>query len=86
LSATNPYNLIAGVIADMLKAEATTPVVNGRPMHAATVCELINAIVLESITLGQHKAQYPFDDRRVTTQAQKVNMLADHLGERLECK
>lgn len=82
----NPYHRIAGVIADMLNAETgKEPVVLGRPMSRATTCELIEAIRDEAITLGMHKAQYPWDDRRVVDQTAKVQALSDHLRERFEC-
>jgi hypothetical protein len=80
----NPYQRIAGVIADMLAQEAE-PIVSGRPMHRATMCELVDAIRDEAVTLGMHKAQYPFDDRRVVSQVAKVGALVDHLKERMEC-
>ena len=81
---TNPYHRIAGVIADMLNAERE-PIVAERPMSRATTCELIAAIRDESVTLGMHKAQYPFDDRRVMDQTAKVHQLVVHLRERFEC-
>jgi hypothetical protein len=80
----NPMQRIAGVIADML-AQNAEPIVSGRPMHRATMCELADAIRDESVTLGMHKAQYPFDDRRVVSQVAKVGALVDHLKERMEC-
>lgn len=80
----NPMQRIAGVIADMLAKDAE-PIVSGRPMHRATMCELVDAIRDESVTLGMHKAQYPFDDRRVVSQVAKVGALVDHLKERMEC-
>ena len=83
---TNPYAKIAGVIADMLtQPEFAPPIVNGRSMFVASACELVDAIRNEAITLGMHKAQYPFSDRRVTEQAAKVNALVQHLRDRLEC-
>jgi len=81
---TNPYAKIAGVIADML-AQNAEPMVNGRPMHRATMCELVDAIRDQSVTLGMHKSQYPFDDRRVVDQVAKVSALVEHLKERMEC-
>ena len=82
----NPYQRIAGVIADMLKnPDAAPPIVNGRSMFVASACELVDAIRNEAITLGMHKAQYPFNDSRVVDQAAKVNALVQHLRDRLEC-
>lgn len=80
----NPYARIAGVIADMLNAERE-PVVAERPMSRATTCELITAVSNESITLGMHKAQYPWDDKRVVDQTRKVQVMVEHLRERFEC-
>jgi hypothetical protein len=84
LSSINPYHRIAGVIADMLNAERE-PIVAERPMSRATTCELIEAIRDESVTLGMHKAQYAWDDRRIVDQTRKVQMMVDHLRERFEC-
>jgi hypothetical protein len=81
---TNPYHHIAGVIADMIGAERE-PIVCGRAMSRASTCDLIAAIRDESVTLGMHKAQYPFDDRRVMDQTAKVHQLVVHLRERFEC-
>lgn len=81
---TNPYSRVAQVIADMIDAEPA-PVVCGRSMYRATTCELVDAIRDESVTLGMHKAQYPFDDARVVAQAAKVAALASHLRDRIEC-
>jgi hypothetical protein len=81
---TNPYHHIAGVIADMIGAERE-PIVCGRPMSRASTCDLIAAIRDESVTLGMHKSQYPFDDRRVMDQTAKVHQLVVHLRERFEC-
>jgi hypothetical protein len=80
----NPYHRIAGVIADMIGAERE-PIVCGRPMSRASTCELIEAIRDEAVTLGMHKSQYPFDDRRVMDQTAKVHQLVVHLRERFEC-
>ena len=80
----NPYQRIAGVIADML-AQNPEPMVNGRPMGRSTMCELVDAIRDEAVTLGMHKSGYPFDDRRVVSQVAKVGAMVDHLKERMEC-
>jgi hypothetical protein len=86
MTTPNPYAKIAGVIADMLKQpDATPPMVNGRSMYVASACELVDAIRNEAITLGMHKAQYPFNDSRVADQAARVNALVQHLRDRLEC-
>ena len=80
----NPYHRIAGVIADMLNAERE-PVVAERPMSRATTCDLITALKDEAITLGMHKTQYPWDDKRVVEQVAKVQAMVEHLRERFEC-
>jgi hypothetical protein len=86
MTTPNPYAKIAGVIADMLKhADGNPPIINGRSMYVASASELVDAIRDESVTLGMHKAQYPFDDRRVVSQVAKVGALVDHLKERMEC-
>ena len=84
MSQINPYHRIAGVIADMLNAERE-PIVCGRPMSRASTCELIEAIRDEAVTLGMHKSQYPFDDRRVVHQTRVVQQMVEHLRERFEC-
>lgn len=81
---TNPYARIAGVIADMIGAESE-PIVCGRPMSRASTCELIEAMRDEAVTLGMHKSQYPFDDRRVVHQTRVVQQMVEHLRERFEC-
>ena len=80
----NPYHQIAGVIADMIGAERE-PIVAGRPMSRASTCELIEAIRDEAVTLGMHKAQYPWDDKRIVHQTRVVQQMTDHLRERFEC-
>ena len=86
MTTPNPYAKIAGVIADMLKQPESVPVmVNGRSRYVASACELVDAIRNDAITLGMHKAQYPFNDSRVVDQAAKVNALVQHLRDRLEC-
>ena len=80
----NPYHRIAGVIADMLNAERE-PLVAERPMSRASTCELIEAIREEAITLGMHKAQYPWDDARVVHQTRVVQQMVEHLSERFKC-
>jgi hypothetical protein len=80
----NPYQRIAGVIADML-AQNPEPMVNGRPMGRATMCELVDAIRNESIRMGMDKAMYQPNDPARAVQAAKVAALVDHLKERMEC-
>jgi hypothetical protein len=82
----NPYQRIAGLISDMIGAESgKEPVVLGRPMSRATTCDLITALKDEAITLGMHKTQYPWDDKRVVEQVAKVQEMVEHLRERFEC-
>lgn len=80
----NPYQRIAGVIADML-AQNPEPMVNGRPMGRATMCELVDAIRDQSIMLGMNKAMYQPHDPVSVSQVAKVAALVEHLKERMEC-
>jgi hypothetical protein len=80
----NPYQRIAGVIADML-AQNTEPMVNGRPMHRATMCELVDAIRDQAIVVGMNKVMYQPNDPTTVAQVAKVAALVEHLKERMEC-
>ena len=82
--APNPYQRIAGVIADML-AQNAEPMVNGRPMHRATMCELVDAIRDQSIVVGMNKVMYQPNDPTTVAQVAKVAALVEHLKERMEC-
>ena len=62
------------------------PLVYGIRMSRATTCDILQAFKAECIQLGQHRAQYPFEDRRVVDQAQKVAHMLDHLRDRFECR
>jgi hypothetical protein len=84
MTVPNPYHHIAGVIADMIGAERE-PIVCGRPMSRASTCDLIEAIRDEAVTLGMHKAQYPWDDKRIVHQTRVVQQMVEHLRERFEC-
>jgi hypothetical protein len=76
---------IAQLMAHLTRDPTGEPIVCGRAMSRASTCDLIAAIRDESVTLGMHKAQYPFDDRRVMDQTAKVHQLVVHLRERFEC-
>lgn len=62
------------------------PLVYGVRMSRATTCDILLAFQKECVQLGQHKAQYPFEDRRVREQAEKVAHMLSHLQERFECR
>ena len=62
------------------------PLVYGVRMSRATTCDILQAFKSECILLGQHKAQYPFEDRRVVDQAAKCSYMLDHLRDRFECR
>jgi hypothetical protein len=76
---------IAQLMAHLTRDPTGEPIVCGRPMSRASTCDLITAIKDEAITLGMHKCQYAWDDRRVVDQTAKVTALVDHLRERFEC-
>lgn len=76
---------IAQLMAHLTRDPVGEPIVAGRAMSRASTCDLITAVSSESITLGMHKSQYPFDDARVLAQAAKVTALANHLRDRMEC-
>jgi hypothetical protein len=54
-------------------------------MSRASTCDLIEAIRDEAVTLGMHKAQYPWDDKRIVHQTRVVQQMVEHLRERFEC-
>ena len=81
---TNPYAKIAGVIADMLAQDAE-PIISGRPMHRATMCELVDAIRDQAIVVGMNKVMYQPNDPTTVAQVAKVAALVEHLKERMEC-
>ena len=62
------------------------PLVYGVRMTRATTCDILQAFKAECIQLGQHRAQYPFEDRRVVDQAAKCAHMLDHLRDRFECR
>jgi len=76
---------IARLMAHMTRDPAGEPIVAGRAMSRASTCDLITAVSNEAITLGMHKCQYAWDDKRVVDQTAKVQALVDHLRERFEC-
>lgn len=62
------------------------PPCGGIRMSRASTCSVIRALHDECVTLGMHKSQYPFDDRRVVEQVIRCNALLQHLEERFECR
>ena len=62
------------------------PLVYGIRMSRATTCDVLQAFRNECVQLGQHRAQYPFEDRRVVDQAAKCAHMLDHLRDRFECR
>jgi hypothetical protein len=76
---------IAQLMAHLTRDPTGEPIVCGRAMSRASTCDLITAVSNESITLGMHKCQYPWEDRRVVDQTAKVQALVEHLRERFEC-
>ena len=76
---------IAQLMAHLTRDPVGEPIVAGRPMSRASTCDLITALKDESITLGMHKCQYPWDDKRVVEQVAKVQVMVEHLRERFEC-
>jgi hypothetical protein len=76
---------IAQLMAHLTRDPVGEPIVCGRPMSRASTCDLIEAIRDEAVTLGMHKAQYPWDDSRVVHQTRVVQQMVEHLRERFEC-
>ena len=76
---------LSKLMAHLTRDPVGEPVVAGRSMSRASTCDLITALKDEAITLGMHKTQYPWDDKRVVEQVAKVQAMVEHLRERFEC-
>ena len=76
---------LSKLMAHLTRDPVGEPVVAGRSMSRASTCDLITALKDEAITLGMHKAQYPWDDKRIVHQTRVVQQMTDHLRERFEC-